>query len=93
MSSVLPIKEERYCKDCPHRELEIIQQSLFADGIKTVTEAAAQCKHADLCNTLWNHLLDFAEEEDIEDDDELPPDDNDDDWSFTSDASWEDRQI
>ena len=92
MSSVLPIEEERYCKDCPHRELEIIQQSLFADGIKTVTEAGAQCKHADLCNTLWNHLLDFAEEEDIEDDDELPPDDND-DWSFTSDASWEDRQI
>lgn len=92
MSSVLPIKEERYCKDCPHRELEIIQQSLFADGIKTVTEAAAQCKHADLCNTLWNHLLDYAEEEDIEDyDDDLSEDD--DDWSFTSDASWEDRQI
>ena len=92
MSSVLPIKEERYCKGCPNRELEIIEQSLFADGIKTVTEATAQCKHANLCNSLWNHLLDYAEEEDIDDyDDDLPEDD--DDWSFTSDASWEDRQM
>lgn len=92
MSSVLPIKEERYCKDCPHRELEIVENSLFADGIKTVTEATAQCKHANLCDNLWNHLMDYAEEEDIDDyDDDLPEDD--DDWSFTSDASWEDRQI
>lgn len=91
MSAVLPIKEERYCKDCPHRELEIVENSLFADGIKTVTEATAQCKHAGLCNTLWNHLLDYAEEEDIDDyDDDLPEDD---DWSFCDDATAEDRRM
>lgn len=91
-TDTIPIRQEKYCEKCPHRELEIIEESLYADGIKHITEAIAVCKHSGLCNHLWNHLLDYTEEHDLDDDDELPPDDNN-DWSFTADASWEDRQI
>ena len=91
-TDTIPVVQEKYCEQCPHRELELIEESMYADGIKRITSTTAVCKHAGLCDTLWNHLLDYAEDNDIDDDDELQPDDND-DWSFTSDASWEDRQI
>ena len=92
MHSSIDYMTEKYCEGCVHQTLEIVEDRLIADNHTVIINHAVQCKHAGLCANLWEHLLDWEDEHGDDDDNDIPPDDNP-DWSFSPDATYEDRQI
>lgn len=84
----LEVKDKPYCVKCPYRAYSVREDKLYADNEGQVICTYVACDHYDLCDVLWNHLCNYEEEH--SDDDEF--EDNE-DYSFTSDATYEDRQI
>lgn len=85
----LEVKDRAYCNKCPYRTYNVREEKVYADNDGQIISLYVTCDHAEICEMLWNHLCDYYEENGNDEDYE----DYNEEYSFTTDATYEDRQI